>query len=63
MLDVLTAPLALWYSNEVLCDRVEVGLQGQIHIGLPSTILEEARKITDSSSTLNDIGINVLKQP
>ena len=53
MLDVLIAPLVEWYSNEVLCDLVEVGLQGQIHIGVASVILEEAEKITECNSTLD----------
>ena len=55
VLDVLIPPLVACYSNEVLSDLVKERLQGQIHIWLASTILEEARKITDCTSTLNDM--------
>ena len=61
MLDVLIAPLVESYSNEVLCDLVEVGLQGQIHIGVASVILEEAEKITECNSTLDLTDVNLLK--
>ena len=63
MLDVLAPPLVERYSKEVLCDLSEVGLQGQTHIGLASTILEEAIKITECNSTQNVLYINVLKPP
>ena len=45
MLDVLFALLVGWSNNEVLCDLVEVGLQGQIHIGVATVILEEAERL------------------
>ena len=63
MLGVLIAPLVDGFSNEVLCDLVEVGLQGQIHIGMASVILEEAEKIAECNSTLNAIDGNVLEPP
>ena len=63
VMDVLIATLVESYSNEVLCDLVEVGLQGQIHIRLASTILEEAKKIAEFNSTLNVMDIYLLKPP
>ena len=57
----MTAPLVEWYRNEVLCDLVEVEPQGQIHIGVASTMLEEAKKITACYLTLNMRNINALK--
>ena len=57
----MTPPLVEWYSNEVLCDPFEVGLQAQIHIGVASTILEEAKKNTKWKSALNLMHINALK--
>ena len=39
--EVLFALISLLIDS---CDLVEVGLQGQIHIGLASTILEDAEK-------------------
>jgi len=39
----MTPPLFEWYSDDVLCDVVEVEPQGQIHIKVTSTILEEAK--------------------
>ena len=63
MRGVLIAPLVKRYGNEVLCDLVEVGLQGQIHIGLASTIPEEAEKITEWNVTLNVMNRNVVKPP
>ena len=57
----MIVPLVERYSNEVLCDLVEVGLQGQIHIGLASIIPEEAEKITEWSATLNVMDRNVVK--
>ena len=63
VLGVLISPLVKRSSNEVLCDLVEVGLQGQIHIGVASVILEEAEKITECNSTLNAIDGNVLEPP
>ena len=45
------------------CDLDEVGLQGQEHIGLASTIVEEATRIRECNSTLNAMDINVLKPP
>ena len=59
----MTPPLVEWYSNEVLCDLIEVGLQGQIHIGVASIILEEARKNTKWNSTLHVMEIIALKPP
>ena len=58
--DVLIAPLVEWNRNEVLCDLVEVGLQGQIHIGMASVILEEAEKITECNSKLDLTDVNLL---
>ena len=58
--EVLFALISLLIDS---CDLVEVGLQGQIHIGLASTILEEAKEITKCNSTLNLMDINVLKPP
>ena len=60
---MLIASLVERYSNEVLCDLVKVGLQGQIHIGLASTIPGEAEKITDWNATLNVMHRNVGKPP
>ena len=62
MRGVLIAPLVKRYGNEVLCDLVEVGLQGQIHIGLASTIPEEAEKVTEWNATLNDMDRNIMKK-
>ena len=45
----------------VLCDLVEVGLQGQIHIEVASVILGEAEKMRECNSTLNVIDVNVLE--
>ena len=63
MLGVLIASLVERYSNEVLCDLVEVGLQGQIHLGLASTIQEEAEKITEWNAILEVMDRNVVKPP
>jgi len=46
----MTPPLVEWYSVDALCDVVEVKPQGQIHIELTSTILEEV--IDDEASWL-----------
>ena len=57
------APLVERYSNEVLCDLVEVGLEGQIHIDMASTIQEEAEKITEWNAILDVMDRNVVKPP
>jgi len=58
----MTPPLVEWYSVDALCDVVEVKPQGQTHIELTSTILEEARKITENNSTLDVMDINGLEE-
>jgi len=47
VLDSLIPPLVERYSSEILCDLVEVALHGQMHIGVASTILEEAKRSTN----------------
>lgn len=63
VLDVMIVPFIERYNNDVFSDLFEVGLQGQVHMRLAWTILEEAKKIAESDSTLNVMDINVLKPP